>query len=186
MTIADKVVTEFVLSDTVSKYIDERVLPAAPTLTRESLVDVARAMYDYQVEYIEDINYTVMAKKYKAITIVSSQQAITLFSFLANVEEGANKQRVVGDVLSGHVAKMILVGDWVDTYLYAPEWAEYKKRIEVQKSHNIIKLPITNQYRCARCTKKEAYYQVVQIRSADEAPSVLLECVSCQYKWKHG
>lgn len=37
---------------------------------------------------------------------------------------------------------------------------------------------------CPECGHKEAYYELKQTRSADEAPTRFFECASCGHKWR--
>ncbi|SDA52149.1 transcription factor S [Methanobrevibacter millerae] len=37
---------------------------------------------------------------------------------------------------------------------------------------------------CPECGHNEAYYELKQTRSADEAPTRFFECASCGHKWR--
>jgi DNA-directed RNA polymerase III subunit RPC11 len=49
---------------------------------------------------------------------------------------------------------------------------------------NVDKQPID----CPKCDNEEAYYKMVQTRSADEPSTIFYRCTSnrCQYEWKEG
>jgi len=37
---------------------------------------------------------------------------------------------------------------------------------------------------CPECGNKEAYYEIEQTRSADEAPTRIYKCTKCGHKWR--
>ena len=37
---------------------------------------------------------------------------------------------------------------------------------------------------CPECGHDEAYYELKQTRSADEAPTRFFECAKCKHKWR--
>ena len=37
---------------------------------------------------------------------------------------------------------------------------------------------------CPECGNREAYYELKQTRSADEAPTRFFECAHCGHKWR--
>jgi DNA-directed RNA polymerase subunit M/transcription elongation factor TFIIS len=41
----------------------------------------------------------------------------------------------------------------------------------------------TDHYECDKCHKRECIYNTAQIRSADEASTIFLECINCHNKW---
>jgi len=43
--------------------------------------------------------------------------------------------------------------------------------------------PTTNE-RCPECKHNEAYYEMKQIRAADESETRFFECVDCGHKWR--
>lgn len=44
-------------------------------------------------------------------------------------------------------------------------------------------MPITKE-ECPKCKNKEAYYWLVQTRSADEAMTKFLRCTKCKHTWR--
>lgn len=48
---------------------------------------------------------------------------------------------------------------------------------------NTPDLPTTNK-ECKKCGNKEAYYWLIQTRSADEPPTQFFKCTKCKYTWR--
>jgi DNA-directed RNA polymerase subunit M/transcription elongation factor TFIIS len=46
--------------------------------------------------------------------------------------------------------------------------------------------PMTNQYKCRRCHKREIVYRELQTRSADEPASLFFMCLNCGNTWRIG
>ena len=44
--------------------------------------------------------------------------------------------------------------------------------------------PITYDVKCPECGNNSAYYNVVQTRAADEAPTIIYVCTKCKAKWR--
>ena len=44
--------------------------------------------------------------------------------------------------------------------------------------------PMTDQFRCGRCKKRECVYYELQTRSADEASTIFVRCINCGNGWK--
>lgn len=44
-------------------------------------------------------------------------------------------------------------------------------------------LPKTNK-ECKKCKNNEAYYWLIQTRSADEPPTQFFKCTKCKYTWR--
>jgi DNA-directed RNA polymerase subunit M/transcription elongation factor TFIIS len=44
--------------------------------------------------------------------------------------------------------------------------------------------PMTDQYRCGRCRKRECIYYEMQTRSADEPMTIFVRCLNCGNGWK--
>jgi len=85
--------------------------------------------------------------------------------------------------------------------LYCPEHGEItgkeiKLRDSVKKKEKRIILPsekeqkeaeeskLTAKEVCPKCGNNEAYVEIVQTRSADEAPTRFLTCKKCGHKWR--
>ena len=43
---------------------------------------------------------------------------------------------------------------------------------------------MTDQFKCARCKKRECTYHEVQTRSADEPMDLRIYCINCGHRWK--
>ncbi len=41
----------------------------------------------------------------------------------------------------------------------------------------------TNEYKCARCKKRECSYYQLQVRSSDEPMTTYINCLNCGHKW---
>ena len=61
------------------------------------------------------------------------------------------------------------------------ETVKVKKGVEVATKK--MPLPKTKAA-CKKCGNKEAYYWLVQTRSADEAETKFFECTKCQHRWR--
>jgi DNA-directed RNA polymerase subunit M len=60
-----------------------------------------------------------------------------------------------------------------------------KEKTTVITEKDIVEgLPITRDVTCPRCGYHEAYYWVVQTRSADEPPTRFYKCRRCGYVWR--
>lgn len=42
----------------------------------------------------------------------------------------------------------------------------------------------TTTIKCSKCEHNKAYYEMKQIRAADESETRFFECVECGYKWR--
>mgnify|MGYP006265906089 CR=1 FL=1 len=42
----------------------------------------------------------------------------------------------------------------------------------------------TTKVKCPKCDNNKAYYEMKQIRSADESETRFFECVECNHKWR--
>lgn len=62
--------------------------------------------------------------------------------------------------------------------------AEIKEKQGVVDMGEAIDLRSTIKEVCPECGHKEAYYELKQTRSADEAPTRFFECASCGHKWR--
>lgn len=54
------------------------------------------------------------------------------------------------------------------------------KRFRVDKSDS---RPMTSQ-ECPECGHEKSYFEMKQIRAADESETRFFECVECSYKWR--
>jgi DNA-directed RNA polymerase subunit M len=67
---------------------------------------------------------------------------------------------------------------------------EYKLEREVEAEDNVKMLGEETDMRstiketCPECGHDEAYYELKQTRSADEAPTRFFECAKCGHKWR--
>lgn len=58
---------------------------------------------------------------------------------------------------------------------------------KMKKDMNILeKKPcaMTTEFKCGKCKKTDCVYQEVQVRSADEAMTLFITCLTCGNKWK--
>lgn len=66
-----------------------------------------------------------------------------------------------------------------------PDEIESKERIAVlgkreQESRTLPKIKTE----CPKCGNREAFWWMVQIRSADESPTQFFRCTKCEYTWR--
>ena len=67
---------------------------------------------------------------------------------------------------------------------------EYKLEREVEAEDNVKMLGEETDMRstiketCPECGHDEAYYELKQTRSADEAPTRFFTCAKCKHKWR--
>jgi DNA-directed RNA polymerase subunit M len=55
--------------------------------------------------------------------------------------------------------------------------------IVLDDKSNMTTLPKTD-IECPECLNKEAYWWLIQMRAADEAPTRFLRCTKCQHVWR--
>ena len=61
---------------------------------------------------------------------------------------------------------------------------DVRKSVMEDGTQSLDLLPTTEEYACEKCGHGKAYYYMRQTRSADEATTRFLTCVSCGYKWR--
>ena len=52
------------------------------------------------------------------------------------------------------------------------------------RAGNSRKYPWQEQLKAKKCGGKEAYYWLIQTRSADEPPTQFFKCVKCKHTWR--
>ena len=57
------------------------------------------------------------------------------------------------------------------------------EEIRVVRSEQAFSLPTVTKV-CPKCGNSKAYFQMVQIRSADEPPTRIYMCTNCSYSWR--
>ena len=67
---------------------------------------------------------------------------------------------------------------------------EYKLDKEIKESDNVkmlgedVDMRSTIKETCPECGHDEAYYELKQTRSADEAPTRIFTCAKCKHVWR--
>lgn len=61
---------------------------------------------------------------------------------------------------------------------------ETEKMYVISSEDRFRSLPRVKGVRCAKCGHDEAYYMILQTRSADEPPTRIYKCARCGYTWR--
>jgi DNA-directed RNA polymerase subunit M len=61
---------------------------------------------------------------------------------------------------------------------------EREKTFVIDSKDSLKGLPKTKGVRCPKCGYDEAYYIILQTRSADEPPTRIYICARCGYTWR--
>jgi DNA-directed RNA polymerase subunit M/transcription elongation factor TFIIS len=72
--------------------------------------------------------------------------------------------------------------------MFPERWKEVVE-LKVQKDEyaaTVKPVAMTHQFKCRNCKNYECVYQEVQLRSADEASSIIVTCISCGNTWRVG
>lgn len=74
-------------------------------------------------------------------------------------------------------------GAKVDKHVKVKITTKSQKEDMVVIEDNTPDLPTTNK-ECKKCGSKEAYYWLIQTRSADEPPTQFFRCTVCRHTWR--
>lgn len=72
--------------------------------------------------------------------------------------------------------------------LFPEKWEEIieEKMRRIKLKYDTSNKATTDAYKCPRCKKAKAFFYYLQLRSADEPMTTLLNCVECDHQWRIG
>jgi|AntDeeMetagen134_2_1112570.scaffolds.fasta_scaffold08629_1 transcription elongation factor S-II len=64
-------------------------------------------------------------------------------------------------------------------------WNKIIEKKKIQEKHLEEKpAPMTNEFKCGKCHKRDCIYEQRQIRSCDEPMTLFVTCIHCKHNWR--
>lgn len=162
-----------------------RLLMREAGLTEPEAREVEIGVYNWSLRFADDhlVTKAWRCNRFAAIYIHKSR------SVIANLDPASplGNTRLLARMREGEFAPHD-IASMRPEHLFPDRWKEALDR-KIQKDeyvYNEKPAAMTDQFRCARCKKRECVYQELQLRSCDEPVSLFITCLNCGNRWRIG
>jgi transcription elongation factor S-II len=170
------------MTDTIRNKVIDLVLQKK-LLSHKDTKDLEKGIYNWAIDYADKNNIVKNWKNptFKQIYIDKSRSVIANLDQSSYVKNSRLVERVKEKEFMPHDIPF-MSADNVFPEMWRP-LIEMKMKKDEKLGEMDLK-PMTDQFKCGRCKKREIVYYEKQTRSADEPSTLFLYCLNCSHSWK--
>jgi DNA-directed RNA polymerase subunit M/transcription elongation factor TFIIS len=170
--------------DTALEYLKRYI----PELSDNLLVRVEKSVYNWTIQYADTKNIikSWTDKRFMHIYTCKIRNMLTYMSSNTYLPE-SDRNHVVSQLVQG-VIDCDNIAFMKPHEIMPNKWDSFVDK-KIKKDDNIInnrQNAKTDQFKCAKCKKRECSYYELQVRSADESSTIFITCLNCGHRWRIG
>ncbi len=172
------------MTESIREKVKEKFIPI---LNDDKIIlNLEKGIYNYSIIYCNDHNIVKKWDNPKFVDVYMNK--------VRSVYSNINSDSYIGNI---RLKERLLSGEFkphelafMDSIRMFPEhWKSLidekfaREKVLYDSNYRDTNI-ITDQFKCARCKKKECSYYELQTRSADEPMTTFVTCLNCGKRWK--